>query len=145
MELFIKSYGSYKPGNRNERARCPGQGRSSCPGLRCISTCLSLTIVWVLFLWNRHLSYGRIGWQWNSRPLKGQEATDRSRGSPGTLSGGITRKEADLEKCNHAHSSHGVRHYFDIAWDPEEEICVFCGILFPGIIASNVLCVICIC
>lgn len=90
MELFIKSYGSYKPGNRNERVRCPGQGRSSCPGLRCVSTCLSLTMVWVLFLWNRHLSYGRIGWQWNSRPLKGQEATDRSRGSLGTLSGGIT-------------------------------------------------------
>lgn len=96
MELFIKSYGSYKPGNQNERARCPGQGRSSCPGLRCISTCLSLTMAWVLLLWNRHLSYGRIGWQWNSRPLKGQEATDRSRGSPGTLSGGITRKEADI-------------------------------------------------
>lgn len=82
MELFIKSYGSYKPSNRNERVRCPGQGRSSCPGLRCTSTCLPLTMVWVLLLWNRHLSYGRIGWQWNSRPLKGQEATDRSRGSP---------------------------------------------------------------
>lgn len=59
--------------------------------------------------------------------------------------GGYRHGNYHLEKCNYAHSSHGDRHYFDIAWDPEEEICVFCGILFPGIIASNVLCVIYIC
>ena len=51
----------------------------------------------------------------------------------------------DLEKRDHAHSSHGDRHDFSVDWDLKEKICVFCSILFSGIIASNVLCVICVC
>ena len=39
-----------------------------------------------------------------------------------------------MEKCDHAHSSHGDRHGFGVTRDLEEEIYVFCGILFPGII-----------
>lgn len=48
--------------------------------------------------------------------------------------GGYRHGNYNLEKCDHAYNSHGNRHYFGVAWDSEEEICVFCGILFPGLL-----------